>query len=86
MLIFHTGGRVQCRLEDILIFTSGLDKLPHWGFGDDPILSMIFGDENLPTAATCEMCLYLPCKHTTYEEFKESMVLGIKGNDGFGTL
>jgi len=72
---------VQCQLEDILIFTSGLDKLPCW---DVPTLSMLFGDGKLPTAATCEMCLYLPHKHSTYEEFKESMVLGNKGNDGFG--
>ena len=80
MPIFHTGGRVDCQLEDILIFTSGLDQIPHWGFGDSddaPPLTLVFDGGKLPTAATCEMCLRLPRKNTTYEEFKESMVLGI---------
>ena len=57
---FHTGGRVDCRLEDVLVFTTGSDQVRCWaGFGhcDAPPLTLAFAEGRLPTAATCDMCM-----------------------------
>ena len=48
---FHTGGRVDCRLEDVLVFTTGSDQVPCWaGFGhcDTPPLTLAFAEGRLP--------------------------------------
>ena len=39
----------------------------------------------LPTASTCDLTLYLPF-HLEYEDFKNYMLLGVMGNDGFGNV
>ena len=59
--------------------------MPVIGFDKKP--TMIFLHHKnavLPTASTCDLELRLPAIHKTYEAFRDAMVLGIKGNDGFG--
>jgi len=68
-----------------LIFISGADRLPVLGFDKEP--SIIFQEAILATASTCDLQLRLPTVHgTNFDKFKESMVLSIIGNDGFGMV
>ena len=39
----------------------------------------------LASASTCDLQLRIPTVHgMNYEDFKEGLILSIKGNDGFG--
>lgn len=67
----------------MLVFFSGLSDTPPLGFDTEPTLHFNHSGI-LATASTCDLQLKLPATHTSYEKFKEAMVLSIKGNDGFG--
>ena len=59
--------------------------MPPLGFVLKPMLVFLHtGSATLPTASTCEMQLRLPATYRQYEGFKEAMILGLKGNNGFG--
>ena len=75
---------MECTLEDILVFFSDADSIPPLGFEASPKLFFLHGEARLPTASTCGLHLRLPTMYTVYEDFKEAMVMGIIGNDGFG--
>ena len=76
---------IDCTLEDLLVFFSGADCIPPLGFGVNPILVFVnITSATLPTASTCDVQLRLPATHKDYHKFKYAMVLGLKGNDGFG--
>ena len=90
MIIYfvHTEGSAktedgQCvTLKDVLVFFSGADHEPPLGFHPHP--KLWFSEENLASASTCSLRLTLPTNHTSYQSFKESMILSLLGNDGFG--
>ena len=71
-------------MRDVLIFFTGASNIPPIGFKE--VLSLYFlypFSAKLPTASTCDMTLRIPTSHDEYSVFKEYMILGIKGNDGF---
>ena len=69
-------------LENILIFCTGADREPPLGFSPKPTLT--FTESELATASTCSLRLRLPFKHSSYEVFKNKVILSLKGNDGLG--
>lgn len=76
---------MECDLKDILVFTSGSDRIPPIGFAKDPSVTFLHSKSSyLPTASTCDIQLRLPTIHKEYDQFKEYFMLGIKGHDGFG--
>ena len=85
MFSILTDGECNCTLEEVLIFFTGAPPL---GFDKIPKLTFLEGSPNktLPTASTCSIELHLPTHHTDFYSFKSFMILGIKGNDGFGTV
>lgn len=83
---FYTAGGIDCSLKDILIFITGSDVIPPTGFHKQLSLSFKHSYDMFPTTSTCDLTLWLPTVHKSYEDFKESIILGFKGNDGFGNL
>ena len=77
-----TDDGVPLKPEDILVFFTGTDREPPTGFYPQP--TMNFSDDDLATASTCGMRLVVPIKHSNYDQFKEKMILSLKGHDGFG--
>ena len=78
----RTEDDVPVRLEDVSIFFSGADREPPLGFHPEP--SIVFVDENCATASTCALRMCLPIKHSSYEDFKDKLILSLKGHDGLG--
>ena len=75
---------MECSLEDLFVFFSGAECIPPLGFERHPTLSFVH-DSRLASASTCDIQLRLPTIHGAgYSDFKEAMILSIKGNDGFG--
>lgn len=70
-------------LEDILVFTTGADKIPPLGFDVQPKISFLHNDSLYPTANTCGLELFLPTKHKTYGEFKQHVLFGISNCKDF---
>ena len=66
------------------MFFSGANRVPMLGFEKKPSLSFLHLNAMLPTASTCALQLRLPANFKDYQLFKDAMLLGIKGNDGFG--
>ena len=75
------GKDAECTLEDICIFFSGARSIPPAGWPEKPMLEFLHDDRILPTSSTCSWILRLPTVHKSYED---AMVLGSKGNEGFG--
>lgn len=83
--LLWTDEDIGCTLQDILIFFSGSDRIPPMGFSQHPTLVFLHQpNEILPTSSTCDLQLRIPTCFDQYEKFKEYMMLGLKGNDGFG--
>ena len=84
-LCYILAGELECTLSDILIFSSRYDKIPPIGFTETPTLTFLYSESSpLPTASTCDITLRLPTTHMEYGQFKQYMLLGIQGIDGFG--
>ena len=68
----------------MLIFFSGASQVPPLGFDKHPAIA--FNHEGLlATASTCDLQLRLPVIHEpSYQNFRDALILSIKGNDGFG--
>ena len=77
--------KVVIRLVDLLAFTTGADKLPPMGF-KDALKIMFLENSKLPKASTCGLCLFLPLKANSYDDFKDTMVEGVVGGYGFGNI
>ena len=76
---------IACTLEDVLVFFSGASCVPPLGFDSNPTLVFLHSKTaTLPTASTCDLQLRLPATYNEYHKFKEAMVLGLKGHNGFG--
>ncbi|PIK43786.1 putative G2/M phase-specific E3 ubiquitin-protein ligase-like [Apostichopus japonicus] len=76
--------------ENILVFATGLDKVPVTGFDPSPRLEFIHEPDvgekecsQFPKAHTCSCVLKIPL-HPTYELFKTKMEFGIQSAPGFG--
>ena len=69
-------------IEDIMLFCTGISKIPVGGFHVTPSIIFLHGHEQvLATASTCSLQLRLPTKyHNDYEAFGEKLVLSLKGN------
>ena len=74
--------RLQCSMEDVCIFFSGASRPPPLGFSPKPKLKFLH-EAMLPTASTCSLTFFIPV-HASYANFREAMLLGLLGNDGFG--
>ena len=68
-------------MSDVCVF-SGARQPPPLGFPKKPKLKFLHGGK-FPTASTCAFIFSIPI-HSTYDAFREAMLLGILGNDGFG--
>ncbi|XP_014675138.1 PREDICTED: G2/M phase-specific E3 ubiquitin-protein ligase-like [Priapulus caudatus] len=81
-------GECAISLEDLLIFTTGCDHEPPLGFFPRPTIEFNHQDQismsMLPLANTCGNVLKLPVGHSTYESFRENLVLGVQCCGGFG--
>ena len=64
-----------------MIFFTGSDTSPPLGF--EPLPTLAFHTDSLPTASTCINQLVLPL-HNCYEDFKKHMLIGLKYHGGFG--
>ena len=82
-ILFFAKGSL-CTLSDVCVFFSGANQPPPMGFPEKPTLKLLHDGSPFPTSSTCSLILRLPTLHSTYATFKEAMVLGIHGNDGFG--
>ncbi|KAL1273710.1 hypothetical protein QQF64_026524 [Cirrhinus molitorella] len=87
-LIDVEGGECsELHLKDILIFASGLSRIPPLGFPVQPTLEFLHTASNttkpLPDAHTCSVVLRLPL-HTSFAEFKFWMESGIIQSPTFG--
>ena len=84
--LFPVDGDLNCTLEDVLTFFTGADSIPVLGFELTPKLSFLEISPQwlLPTASTCSLELRLPTYHSDYSSFKDYMLMGLKGCDGFG--
>lgn len=82
----NVEGEVECTVEDVMAFFSAASQVPPLGFDKDPTITFNHaGNTVLATASTCDLQLRLPTIHgSIYEDFKEALILSIKGNDGFG--
>nr|XP_023665910.1 uncharacterized protein LOC111842969 isoform X2 [Paramormyrops kingsleyae] len=73
-------------LEHVLIFATGLRRLPAMGFEVQPELAFLHAEDGLarfPKANTCSLVLYLPVGQT-YNEFKNNMDLAVGCAHQFG--
>ncbi len=75
---------IGCSLSELLIFFTACDRIPPLQFESTSVLTFLHKGAKLPTSSTCDCHLRLPATYTTYNDFKEAMVLAIKCNDGFG--
>ncbi|KAG9261358.1 G2/M phase-specific E3 ubiquitin-protein ligase-like [Astyanax mexicanus] len=86
-LINVEGGQcIPVTLEKVLIFASGLDRLPPLGFQVPPSLEFLHATgcrRPLPEANTCSVCIRLPI-HPTYEDFEHWMNSAIIQAPTFG--
>lgn len=80
------NDEMDCSVKDVLVFFSGSDSIPPCGFeGVTPTLVFLHGcNDHLPTASTCDLEFRLPATYGDYKKFKNAMILGLKGHNGFG--
>lgn len=72
---------MDLKLADVLQFMSSSETFPSLDFSG----TLNFNEENpYPTTSTCALVLTLPTRYTSYEEFKEAFLYGMKNHGGFG--
>lgn len=84
MLAWNDNIRVT--LEDVLMFSTGTNRIPPLGFDMGPTLTFLHADKEhrkFPEANTCGLILRLPI-HSSYESFNEYMISGIAQSPHFG--
>lgn len=74
-------------LQEILVFTSGADRIPPLGFPQKPTIQFLHPEDHglriFPEANTCDVTLRLPL-HQLYQNFREKMESGILQSPTFG--
>lgn len=86
LLEVEGGDAAPISLEYILMFATGLDRVPAVGFSTQPELTFLHEEDEpavFPTSNTCSLILRIPVKNT-YESFKTAMEVGIGNADQFG--
>ena len=69
----------------MLVFVTGSKGIPPTGFSPKPKISFIHDETAIfPTASACQMSLHIPTGINDYQIFKDNLVWGLKGHDGFG--
>uniref|UniRef100_A0A8D3E228 HECT domain-containing protein n=1 Tax=Scophthalmus maximus TaxID=52904 RepID=A0A8D3E228_SCOMX len=84
--LWFADGASQLSLGDILIFSTGLDKIPAMGFPTQPELEFLHPEDGpamFPMANTCGPVLRLPVQ-PTFPKFESAMEMGIGGAIQFG--
>lgn len=79
------GSADKVALEDILAFCTGSSTIPVFGFNNKITITFLH-DEPLcsyPKANTCGLTMYLPIKHTTYDQFSADISFGFKNGMTF---
>ena len=78
------GGTILLRLEEVLSFFTGAERIPPGGF--DPKPAVTFNCDNMyATASTCAMELCLPTRyHDKPSVFRERMITSFRDHGGFG--
>ncbi|XP_035461894.1 G2/M phase-specific E3 ubiquitin-protein ligase-like [Scophthalmus maximus] len=79
-------GASPLSLGDVLIFSTGLDKIPAMGFPTQPELEFLHPEDGpamFPMANTCGPVLRLPVQ-PTFPKFESAMDMGIGGAIQFG--
>eukprot|EP00731_Ephydatia_muelleri_P019420 Em0012g245a len=81
----NAGG--CCSIQELLEFFTG-SGYPPQGFSRKCTISFLHDTTaRLPTAATCNLELRLPtCHGEDYSQFRECMMLAIRGCEGFGPI
>nr|XP_055049529.1 G2/M phase-specific E3 ubiquitin-protein ligase-like isoform X1 [Misgurnus anguillicaudatus] len=77
---------IQITLEDVLMFSTGTNRIPPHGFDELPTLGFLHADKEqrqFPEANTCGLILRLPI-HSSYEKFNEYMISGVVQSPHFG--
>ena len=77
VLVLSTEKAVDYEVEDVLVFFTGSSSIPPLGFDTQPSLSFNHSGP-LATASTCDLRLNILAIHTSFEKFKEAMLLSIK--------
>lgn len=68
-----------CSLEEILIFCTGSNNVPVFGFDHPIYIEFLHEDSSVfPKANTCGLHLHLPVTHDNYDTFKNQMSYGIR--------
>lgn len=73
-------------MEGVLIFATGLWRIPAMGFLLQPELQFLHPEDSLarfPRANTCWLVLHLPVGQS-YNDFKQNMEFGIANTNQFG--
>lgn len=69
-------------LSEVLAFFTGAESIPPLGFES---ATLTFNPYNpYPTASTCGLCLTIPTKYETYDEFKQHFLFAMCNHGGFG--
>ena len=76
-MLLSSDGESSLKLQNILVFVTGADKIPVGGFMDE-----VKG--SFPIAHNCWNELCLPVVHYTYDCFKQSVEFGIANAQCFG--
>ncbi|XP_065096826.1 G2/M phase-specific E3 ubiquitin-protein ligase-like [Paramisgurnus dabryanus] len=77
---------IKITLEDVLMFSTGTNRIPPHGFDELPTLGFLHADKErrqFPEANTCGLILRLPI-HSSYEKFNEYMISGVVQSPHFG--
>uniref|UniRef100_A0A8D3DZU0 HECT domain-containing protein n=1 Tax=Scophthalmus maximus TaxID=52904 RepID=A0A8D3DZU0_SCOMX len=85
-LLWFANGASPLSLGDVLIFSTGLDKIPAMGFPTQPELEFLHPEDGpamFPMANTCGPVLRLPVQ-PTFPKFESAMDMGIGGAIQFG--
>ncbi|MGL5118004.1 MAG: hypothetical protein ACRC7H_02145 [Plesiomonas shigelloides] len=84
---FFLRGSSQVTLQEILVFTSGADRIPPLGFPQKPTIQFLHPEDHglriFPEANTCDVTFRLPL-HQLYQNFTEKMESEILQSPTFG--
>jgi hypothetical protein len=78
------SGAIPCKVCDVLCFFTATHNVPPIGFEYRP--TIVFKNQTLATANTCSLKLTFPLQHNELTSFHDSILLSVKGHDGFGLL
>lgn len=78
------GEKFRVCLDDVMIFTTGVQSEPPLGFQHKPSIKFCSG--RFPRANTCINCLFLPTALTTYDDFLYAMCFAILNAGGYGKV